>query len=334
MDKKEPSVSVLMTAYKGNEHFLPAVRSILAQTYPDLELVIVLDPSEKDLCKEQVIKLDDPRIRLIENRKREGLVRSRNIGLRACRGGFIAIMDSDDVSRPERIEMEVEFLEKNPDHVLVGSPCDIIDDEGAVIKEGEAARSDEQLYYDLLFANQFPHSSVMLRKEVLEKVGEYDEELQYGEDYDLYLRTMEHGRVHMLEYTLVSWRRYGSSVTSTVSEDDRGKMLGIIKRNIKRKLGIDVPPEILMLYIDHSIKGRSLRSIMSSLSLLREINSSFMDRGGGWMDKVEAKKVARRKFLSLLTGQVVSNRGLLSIKLLILNIRYWPGLLFHILGRL
>lgn len=333
MTAQDPSVSVLMTAYKGNEHFLPAVRSILDQTYSDLELLIVLDPHDEDICREQVQKLGDERIRLIENREREGLVRSRNKGLRASRGRYIAIMDSDDISERDRLQKEVDFLEEHPDHAMVGSPCNIIDGEGRTIKKGEALPATEQLYYNLLFANQFPHSSVMYRREVIDKVGAYNEELSYGEDYDLYLRIMEHGRVHMISEALVSWRHHRASYTSTLTDSMRESISTVMKKNIERKLGISVPEEALHLYIDHSIRGLPLGSVLSSLKTLERINSRFVERSDDWMDRNVAGRIARKKYLSLLTGQVVSNRNLTSIALLMRNIKQWPGLLLHVLGK-
>ena len=326
-----PTVSVLMTAYKGNDYLLPAINSILDQTYKDLELVIVLDPHEEDICKERIEKLDDPRIYLIKNAKREGLVRSRNIGLRSLRGRYIAIMDSDDISELERIEKEVDFLEKHPDHALAGSPCDIIDESGDVIKKGEEGLNVEQLYYNFLFANQFPHSSVMFRSEVVKKAGSYDERLIVGEDYDLYLRIMENGRAYMFPEVLVRWRRHENSATSGSRDIKESDVFRIIKENIRRSLGVDISDGDLRLYVDHSVRGYSLGSIVSSLNTLERINIKFIENAPEWMDRALLKKISKKKFNSLLTGQIVSNKNLTSIGLLAKNIRCWPSLMAHLI---
>ena len=333
MEDHTPNVSVLMTAYKGNEHFLPAVESVLEQTYEDLELVIVLDPHPDDICKNTIEKVDDERIRLIINQERKGLVPSRNIALKAARGNYVAVQDSDDISHPDRLEKEVEFLDNETSCLLVGSPCDVITDKGEVIRKGEALPDQEQLYYNLLFANQFPHSSVMFRKEILEKVGGYREELDMGEDYDLFLRIMEHGKVHMLDETLIKWREHKASTTSSKNDLMEKIVLEVIQKNISRTLDHDISVDDLAVMIDNSIKGRRSRSIKRSLEALEDINRTFLERSPSWLDRVKLKRIAKRKFLSLLTGQIVNNRIGVSLQLLFGNIKHWPGLAAHVLGK-
>jgi glycosyltransferase involved in cell wall biosynthesis len=333
MEERAPSVSVLMTAYKGNEHFLPAVKSVLGQTYSDLELVLVLDPHPDDICEKIIAEMDDDRIKMVINEKRMGLVPSRNIALRRSRGKYLAVQDSDDLSDPRRLEKEVKFLDENKDCLLVGCPCDVINEEGEVIRKGQPLQDQEQLYYNLIFANQFPHSSVMIRKGALEKIGGYNEEFELGEDYDLFLRIRDHGRIHMLDEILVKWRDHEASTSSSRNEMMVKNVLKMIRRNISQTLGIKISADALALMIDNSIKGRSVKSVKETLTALESINENFIKNAPDRLDRDRLKEIARRKYLSLLTGQIVNGRLAVSISLIFGNIRHWPGLAVHVLRK-
>ncbi|MFW3145881.1 MAG: glycosyltransferase [Thermoplasmatota archaeon] len=329
MLSKEPAVTVLMVAYKGNEHLREAIESVLGQNFRDMELLIVLDPHPDDICEEMIRTFEDNRIRLVKNERRIGLVRSRNKGLGLAKGEFIAVMDSDDISMPKRLEKSIDYLLRNEDCALVGGLCQVIDDKGNIIKDAAPLRSEEEFFYRLFFYNQLPHSSVMMRTEEALKVGGYREKFAIGEDYDLYLRLMKRGRIHQLPENLVKWRAYDSSVTSKEPELMESEVVLIVKENFKRMLGLEIAREDILLYLDNSIKGRDIASISNSLKNLLRINTMILQTAPEWMDEKRLKRIMKEKYHSLLTGQIVSNKGPRSLIIMIMNPIRMPGLFAH-----
>src|SRR4029077_20706952 len=109
----QPLVSVVMPVYNGERYLKEAIESVLFQTYKNLELVVV-DDGSVDARKTIILSYSDSRIRLVENTKNSGIVFTRNKGLLAAQGEYIATLDCDDIALPDRIENQVNFLEKNP----------------------------------------------------------------------------------------------------------------------------------------------------------------------------------------------------------------------------
>ena len=182
MKKEFPIVSVIMCVHNTKEDFLlEAVNSILGQTLSDLELIIIDDASTNDLFTNDVFK--DERIKILKESINHGPAYCRNIGIRNSCGKYIAIMDSDDVALPNRLEAQVNFLEKNDEYVACGTWFKFIGE-----KDHEVKRLiDDNDYYrcSLLFGNvpTILNPSVMIKKIILSFNGiSFDEQLIYGED--------------------------------------------------------------------------------------------------------------------------------------------------------
>ena len=159
-----------------------AIESILAQTFNEFELLI-LDDGSTDETPEVIKKYNDSRIRKFRHPNR-GLAGTLNVGIQYSRGEFIARQDQDDVSHPERLCKQVEFFERHPLIGLVGTWAQIIEGDRLVERYHRHPSAPEELRYALLFNNPFVHSSVMLRKSVLDAVGGYstDRDRQPPED--------------------------------------------------------------------------------------------------------------------------------------------------------
>jgi len=128
---KNPEVTVLMSVYNGEKYLREAIDSILNQTFTDFEFLIVNDGST-DRTAEILRSYDDPRIIIINNEKNIGLTKSLNIGLRMAKGEYIARMDADDVSMPERLQKQIELLNQKKNTGLVGTYYTIINEKGKV----------------------------------------------------------------------------------------------------------------------------------------------------------------------------------------------------------
>ena len=133
---KTPKISVIMSAYNSEKFISKSIDSILAQTFKNFELIIINDSSidkTKDII--ETYRKKDKRIKIICNRQNLGPAKSRNRALKIAKGEYIAIMDSDDVSLPKRLEVQYHFLENNPDIFLIGGGAIKINESGEVIAD-------------------------------------------------------------------------------------------------------------------------------------------------------------------------------------------------------
>lgn len=188
---RAPKVSVIMSVYNGEKFLEEALESILKQTFPDYEFIIINDGST-DRTPQILASFDDPRLVTV-NQNNRGLTVSLNRGIRLAKGTYIARMDADDISEPTRLERQVEVLDRDPDVVLVACWYKVIDQKGNVLAHRRLPTDGKQLARLLVHCNPICHGSVLMRKEAIEAVGLYDENLRYAQDYDLWLRLLRKG---------------------------------------------------------------------------------------------------------------------------------------------
>lgn len=182
-----PIVSVIIPTYNRADMVGSAIRSVLDQDYAAWELVVIDDGSQ-DGTQAVVAAFDDPRIRYIyqENRKLPG---ARNTGIRASRGEYIALLDSDDAFLPPKLRLQVSAMESNPDVGLVASGWHEVDAQQRIVRTACPWQFQPALDLDLwLFGCPFAPSTVMARRSWLMQVGLFDEDQHYVEDWDLWLR--------------------------------------------------------------------------------------------------------------------------------------------------
>ena len=185
-----PLVSILMPVYKTAPYLSEAMDSMLCQTFKDFEL-IVLDDYSPDNAEEILDSYDDPRIVRYKGEKNAGLSNVLNVGIGMARGKYIARMDSDDISLPQRLQVQVDYLEKHPDVDLVSVGMRLF---GA--KEGTWVRelNPEKVKIEAMFHSPVLHASSVWRKEAFEKQGlRFRQEMVPAEDYDLWTRAMLKG---------------------------------------------------------------------------------------------------------------------------------------------
>lgn len=210
--RHKPTVSVVMSVYNGEKYLRESVESILHQTYMDFEFIIVNDGSV-DGTKEILEYYVDERIVLL-HQENIGLTKSLNRGIAVARGKYIARQDADDISKPLRLEKQVAFLEKNPDVGLLGTNFTFIDDNGKLLHNSYLPLDNENLQNRLARICTHCHTSVMIRKEALDKVGGYRDFFKYAQDYDLWLRISEKYKIRNLSSFLVSYRETREAISS------------------------------------------------------------------------------------------------------------------------
>jgi glycosyltransferase involved in cell wall biosynthesis len=203
-DSVTPKISVLMSVYNGMSSVGQAIQSILDQTFRDFEFIIINDGSTDDTQK--ILKnLTDSRVRIFMQ-SNTGLTIALNRGLKSCRGEFIARMDADDISMPERLEKQLIFLNNNLEVGMVGTAFTEIDGKGQVLLKKPCLIEDNQLRKTLIKYNPFCHTSVMIRRSALTKAGFYDESFSYAQDYELWFRIAQYYQLANLPLFLTKKR--------------------------------------------------------------------------------------------------------------------------------
>ena len=207
-----------MSVYNGAPWVREAVESVLTQTASDLELIVV-DDGSTDATPELLSAIRDARLR-VERQARAGLTRSLNRALRLASAPLVARMDADDVALPERFARQLDFLERHPEVGLLGTGCHEISPSGEVLRTITPPADDGAIRRALIRRNPFVHSSVMIRRPALERVGGYDERLAVAQDYDLWLRMSRVTRLANLPEPLVL-RRLTPGRVSSARDTDR-----------------------------------------------------------------------------------------------------------------
>lgn len=199
-----PKVSVIMSVFNGEDFLRETIDSILNQTFTDFEFIIINDGST-DSTRMILESYNDPRIRLF-NQENAGLTKSLNNGIDKTKGEYIARQDSGDMSGPQRLDLEVKFMEDHPDVGLVGTCSKIINKDGKFLKSWKLPNGHEKISKMLLNGNCFLHGSVLFRKECVATVGRYREKFEYAQDYDFWLRISEKYKVENIDKELYKYR--------------------------------------------------------------------------------------------------------------------------------
>ena len=213
---KNPRVSVLMPVYNGERYVRKAVESILNQTFTDFEFIIV-DDGSTDNTPALLKQYKDARLRVIRQENR-GLAASLQRGLELARGEFFARQDADDVSLPERLEKQVDYLERNPQVGVVGTGVMDIDEEDQPLHTKKLPCSDPEARVRLAKASPVCHGSIMARMDLLRRSGGYRVQFPDCEDRDLWLRVAECADITNMSQVLYLWRLHAGSVSATRRE--------------------------------------------------------------------------------------------------------------------
>ncbi len=239
INNKLPLVSIALTVYDRTEFLDESIKSILSQTYNNLEFVIVIDKSDKQDKIEKIIKsYNDDRIKIIKNKTRLGLAKSLNVAIDNSNGVYIARMDDDDISFPRRIEMQVKFLEKNKDVGLCGTSARMY---GKNNFDLLVETNSEILKVLTLIKTPVIHPSVMFRKSMLNQFNLRYDSNYYTEDYELWSRCIKYFKIANIKDILLIYRNgTNDSLTNYKYENKiHSSHLNIIKKQLKENLNYD-----------------------------------------------------------------------------------------------
>lgn len=208
-----PTLSVVMPVHNAVPFLDASISSILNQTIPDFEFVILNDASTDG--SDRVLReweKRDRRIRVIETDRKLGLAGSSNLVVSTSVAKIVARMDADDISHPDRLKRQFEIMTSHPDVVVVGTLCDGIDAAGRRTRPRDRWRIRRRSMYI-----PFPHGSAMFRREAFDRVGGYREEFVSGEDQNFFFRMTELGRVVTLPDVLYHFRYHTDNTTVLTS---------------------------------------------------------------------------------------------------------------------
>ncbi len=211
-----PLISVIMPVYNGEKYLRDAIDSVLSQTYGNFEFIII-DDASKDESVSIVRKYDDDRIKLFINDVNMGVAATLNKGIDSAKGKYIARMDCDDVSMPNRFEAQIKYMESHNETVICGSSVNILTD--GVESFRQYSESDGAIRADMIFNSAFVHPAVMIRSDVLKEHNiRYDTEFERAEDYEMWSRIIKMGECCNIGKPLLKYRHHTKQVTQTQKE--------------------------------------------------------------------------------------------------------------------
>lgn len=292
-----PKISVLMPVYNRQDFVSQAIESILAQTYPDFEFIIINDGSTDDTKKivENYAKTDE-RIKLINNPTNLGLIDSLTIGLKYAQGEYIARMDSDDISLPDRFEKQLAYMEEHPDIGVVGCWFKWINADGVVSNpKSQRPCGSDLIWWGMFFFPELVHPTIFSRKGVYSRFNENNLEATFvhAEDHAFWLRIGFETRFDNLPEVLFYFRSHPGRITSNSNllqqQSDENAILRGMENALARKVSIkavqtirsklrDQPKPVAIEAIKtlfdlytwftekYSISGKTLESIRRSLA--------------------------------------------------------------------
>ena len=224
-------VSVVMPVYNGEKYLKEAIDSILNQTYTDFEFIIINDCSE-DNTEKIILEYKDERLVYLKNEFNMGISRTLNRGIEISKGEYIARMDADDISLPNRFEKQVAYMDEFKMVGVLGTGI-IIFGEGIEEIPYSFASDMQQAKADLFFNSSLAHPTVMIRKKVLLVNNlAYEEEYEGLEDFVLWWRISKFAEVNSLEEKLLYYRKHLSQVTKTRSKEFYRKYNRFIKERL------------------------------------------------------------------------------------------------------
>ncbi len=206
-----PLVSVVIPVFNSEKYLVESIESIINQTYSNLEILIIDDLSTDDSWKiiEEYGKID-ARIVPVKNKVNLNSAATRNVGIKKAHGKYICLHDSDDVSEPDRIQKQVNYLESHPDVHALGSNMLIIDCYSNIIGKRDYPTYSKDIKKVMLLFDPIAQPTIMIERNLFDKVGYYNEKYSRAQDYDLWFRILEKYNIDNLNEYLVRYRRHSN----------------------------------------------------------------------------------------------------------------------------
>ncbi len=272
-------VSVLMAVHNGEKYLHQALDSILSQTYTDFEFIIVDDgSSDSTVPIVGGYAARDRRMVLVYNEANIGLTRSLNRGLELAQGEYVARMDADDISLPGRLNAQVSFLDDHPEVAVLGTAAYLIDPSGV---QGQLIRfpeSHDHLRWLMCFDNPIIHPSVMFRRELVIRLGGYDESVSTAQDFNLWYRIGRLAKLSNLQNVYLYLRKHIESVSSTQYLLQQHTSMQNCALSISEYLDKDIDIDKIKSYRDYFWNGKEIgpRKLEENAKMLYKLATVFL----------------------------------------------------------
>lgn len=217
--QSEPKVSVLVPLYKTQEeHLRRMIESVLAQTLREFELILLNDSPEDTRLERIAAEYGDARIRYVCDGRNVGISAARNRLIELASAPYLAVLDHDDIMMPERLQLQVAYLDAHPEVGVVG--CHVLEmPRNIVVRYPE---TDAQIRIALMDGCVVPHTGSVIRRSVLETTGiRYEAEYSPSEDYALWLRLLAHTKFHNIPQPLVKYRVHAANTSHAAADKMR-----------------------------------------------------------------------------------------------------------------
>ena len=270
-----PAVSVIMAAYNGADLLGETLESLRAQTFEDWELIAVDDCSKDDTVA-FLRGFGDPRIRVIESETNGGPVVARNRAFAEARGRYVAALDQDDLCLPERFAKQVAFLDADPDTVLVSTATRMLIEGKDLPGNWPRPMTPGLIDWLMLVQNPIVWSSVMFRTQAARRLDPFERpEMRYVEDFDLYHRLREFGRLAQIDEELMLYRCHAGGASQMFNATMRDHAERLLIERHRAWLG-DRAPIVASLLVRYTMArepvpdAATLNRLFRGIAVLRE----------------------------------------------------------------
>jgi glycosyltransferase involved in cell wall biosynthesis len=247
-------ITVFMPVYNSEKYLKESIDSILNQTIKEFEFLII-DDGSTDSSVDIIKQYNDDRIRLVCNEENKGLPYTRSKGLSLATGEYIALLDSDDISYPNRLEEQINYLDKNKDVIAVSSLFDFyvnghIQSKKYIYKN--ACDNDNFLRILMMFTNPIMNSAAMFRKSFIEKYNiNYRKECFVAQDYAFWTDCIKYGKIHIVPLNLIAYRTGHASITKKSIASKalaRKEVTDSIRSRAIKNVGFELSDQELMYF--------------------------------------------------------------------------------------
>ena len=247
-----------MAVYNGEKYLREAIDSILNQTFTDFEFIIINDGST-DSTKDIILSYNDKRIKLINNEKNLFLATSLNKGIKLAKGKYIARMDADDISLPERFEIQYKFMEENQDIDICGTWFQMFGDENRIVKHPE---TNDEIKFAMFNNSALGHPTIIFNSRI-KPLFVYEEKQLGFEDYKLWLNLAISVKISNIQKVLLKYRWHNKNMTQTIIEKNSHLIDNIRIQYIKEQINVN-------------INKNNAKKILTAINTPWEVNSDIL----------------------------------------------------------
>ena len=290
-----PAISVLIAVHNGQPYVESAIRSIMEQTFRDIEIVVVDDASTDD-TPEVLARLaaEDPRLRIETAKTNLRLPGALNHGLTLCRAPLIARMDADDIALPTRLEVQKAYMDAHPEIDLIGTGMQKITSDGTLLRRDKRAYDAYACRWLTRFTMPLVHPTFMFRATPPEGMDlRYDPEFSVSEDYDFCARMAQAGNVASLPEVLLEYRVHGTSISLTKRDLQMTQARQIAERVQRADLPEDIMRDLAILldvhYGNAPVTGVNVAKMFAAFQKMIDFDTRQHPERRRWMKRRAAR---------------------------------------------